>query len=509
MKKKNSLILVLIVLVLIGVGAGGFFIIKDRTSEKVYKEKMAEGRKHLSKMQYEEAVAAFEFALEEKPEEDTPYISIYRARIAQGEIRLAQRVLRQGYRATGNERFAGLLESCEAKLTETQNESEDKAEVDSQEVTINIAMLQKLEKYTYASYNKEFGKYISHEMSGDSLEMVHSGIEAVFTYQNKGSQKEAVNTAKKLPNENAKPVSIRLANINMLFKNFGEGISFERLSEIVGSKVECEYNEEVESYVDTFTYRECKIEIACAENGDIVKSSAWNRITPPEGTQEGEKATVEGIILNAVTGQGLESVHLLFKPEEKELEQVETNTDSIGNFSAEMEPGEYEVEVSKDGFITDSFELEVEKDTPVSGIQFPLSPELAMGEIRIVLTWNAYPRDLDSHLEGRTASGAPIHVFYGKRSETVNGQTAVDLDVDEISGFGPETTTIYMDGTYSFRIHDFTGSGEMSGSGAQVKVYTADGAAPEVFDIPQGTGNDWNVFNIENGKIVPVNTITE
>ena len=36
-------------------------------SEKVYKEKMAEGRKYLSQMKYEEAVAAFEFALEEKP----------------------------------------------------------------------------------------------------------------------------------------------------------------------------------------------------------------------------------------------------------------------------------------------------------------------------------------------------------------------------------------------------------------------------------------------------------
>ena len=59
MKKKNTVILVLIILVLIGTGIGGFFLIQGQMSEKVYKEKMAEGRKYLSRMKYEEDVAAF------------------------------------------------------------------------------------------------------------------------------------------------------------------------------------------------------------------------------------------------------------------------------------------------------------------------------------------------------------------------------------------------------------------------------------------------------------------
>lgn len=515
MKKKNTVILVLIILVLIGTGIGGFFLIQGQMSEKVYKEKMAEGRKYLSRMKYEEAVAAFEFALEEKPEEEEPYISIYRTRVAQGELRLAQRILRQGYRATGSERISGLLETCEAKITDAEEGSEEVTEtiVDiekvSQDVTINTAMLQKLEKYTYASYSKEFGKFTSNELSGETLEMVHGGIEAVFTYQNTREQDHAVNTAKKLPDEKAKPVSIRLANIGMLFKNFSEGLTFERLSSIAGSVVECEYSEEAQSYVDTFTYRNCKIEIACEENGDIVKPSVWNRITPPEGTQEGEKVTVDGVILNAVTGQGLDGAHLDFKPQDTSLEEAEADTDRTGSFSAEILPGEYEVEVSKDGFITDSFELEVEKDTPVSGIQFPLSPELTIGEIRIVLTWSAFPTDLDSHLSGQTSAGDSVEVNYRRRESIVQGQTAAELDVDEMGGFGPETTTIYMDGNYDFWVNDFTHSGDIGSSGAQVKVYTADKAAPEVFDVPQGSGNNWNVFRIENGKVVSVNTITD
>ena len=78
-----------------------------------------------------------------------------------------------------------------------------------------------------------------------------------------------------------------------------------------------------------------------------------------------------------------------------------------------------------------------------------------------------------------------------------------------MGGFGPETTTIYMDGNYDFWVNDFTHSGDIGSSGAQVKVYTADKAAPEVFDVPQGSGNNWNVFRIENGKVVSVNTITD
>lgn len=513
MKKKNTVILVLIILVLIGTGIGGFFLIQGQMSEKVYKEKMAEGRKYLSRMKYEEAVAAFEFALEEKPEEEEPYISIYRTKVAQGELRLAQRILRQGYRVTGSERISGLLETCEAKIGESKGISEETGEITenveelSQNVTINTAMLQKLEKYTYASYSREFGKHISNEMSGESLEMVHSGIEAVFTYQNKGNQKEAVNTARKLPNENAKPVFVRLANIGMLFKNFSGGLSFDRLSAIAGTVVECEYSEEADSYVDIFMYRNCKIEIACRENGDIVKPSAWNRITPPEGNEEDEKVVVDGVIINAVDGQGLDDVHLIFRDSGNGQITEEVDTDSDGNYEVKLPEGTYEVEVIKDGFITDVFEVEVEPGQPVSGEQFPLSPELGAGEIRIVLTWNAYPTDLDAYIRGKTSSGESVFISYRHKVEKINGEIAAELDVDERAGFGPETITIYADGDYEFSVVDFTNTGDIGSSGAQVKVYMEGSSTPEVFNIPQEPGVLWEVFRIEDGRIISVNDI--
>ena len=84
-----------------------------------------------------------------------------------------------------------------------------------------------------------------------------------------------------------------------------------------------------------------------------------------------------------------------------------------------------------------------------------------------------------------------------------------ELDVDDRNGYGPETTTIYADGSYRFRVNDFTNSGDIAESGAEVKIYLPGQAQPTVFTVPDGEGNWWDVCWIENGKITPINSIGE
>lgn len=514
MKKKNILVLVLILIVLIGTGIGGFFLVKSQMNEKVYKEKMEEGKRYFTRMQYDQAIAAFEFALEKNPEDENVYVSIYRVRVAQGQTQMAISILEEGIRKTQSVRLSDMLARYVEKVDTTETEAVDTTnqpvnfEGESASVSINTAMLQKLKNYTYAGYEKEFGRYISNDMKGGSLEVTHGQIQAVFFYQDLPGEEKSIDGAHKEPMDNAKPVYIRLQNPGLLFKNFKNGVTLKRLEEIVGTKITSSYSDEAGSYVDKFSYGGCDIEIACEENGDILSTSAWNKIIPPRGVAQGTKVSVEGVIVNAVTGQGLPGAALKFKPDDRNTEEEEVTTDRSGSFGAELEPGKYEVEVSCNGFITDSFELEVEAAKPVSGINFPLSPTLASGEIRIVLTWNAYPSDLDSHLSGTSATGKGIDIYYGRRDASDGSQPIASLDVDETSGFGPETTTIYMDGDYRFWVEDFTHTGDMGNSGAQVKVYTGNGGAPQVFDVPSGSGNTWDVFTIKNGEIHPTNTIS-
>ena len=57
----------------------------------------------------------------------------------------------------------------------------------------------------------------------------------------------------------------------------------------------------------------------------------------------------------------------------------------------------------------------------------PMSPVLAEGETRIVLTWNEYPEDLDSHLVG-----SDFHVYYSDQNSYDSlGRHRVNLDLDD------------------------------------------------------------------------------
>lgn len=146
--------------------------------------------------------------------------------------------------------------------------------------------------------------------------------------------------------------------------------------------------------------------------------------------------------------------------------------------------------------------------------------------IRIILTWGAEPRDLDSHLVGPGVDGGRFHIYYADRNYYNDGSYssdselyAADLDYDDVTSFGPEVTTIhtFTPGTYYFYVHDYTTyssdtSEIMSYSGATVKVYRGTSNTPiAAYQISPGKqGVIWNVFqlNIQNGnvRISPINT---
>ena len=66
---------------------------------------------------------------------------------------------------------------------------------------------------------------------------------------------------------------------------------------------------------------------------------------------------------------------------------------------------------------------------------YAVSSPVQRGQLRIVLTWGATPRDMDSHLD--TPSGC--HVYYG-RKQCPSGEAALDTDVTD--SYGPETINI-------------------------------------------------------------------
>jgi uncharacterized protein YfaP (DUF2135 family) len=176
-------------------------------------------------------------------------------------------------------------------------------------------------------------------------------------------------------------------------------------------------------------------------------------------------------------------------------------TDDEGRFRITEAPaGPVAIEVSAAGFSTDQLEQELTAaaETP---LRVALSPGLEAGQIRVVLTWNDDPQDLDAHLEGPLADGARFHVSFQDKGD-LEAQEFVSLDIDDRNGRGPETITVLgvRPGTYHYFVHDFTNkddlsSGALARSGGEVKVYQR-GQSYRFRANNEATGNVWHVCDI-------------
>lgn len=229
---------------------------------------------------------------------------------------------------------------------------------------------------------------------------------------------------------------------------------------------------------------------------------------------ENETGVASGNIYNALTGNGLDDVTLTIRKgwNNSNIGDIieTTKTGTNGSYSVTLPIGNYTMYATKDGFISTPVNIIVQKGTTDSQ-NGTMTPTLSGNNYRIVLTWGANPRDLDSHVVGTLSNGNSFHTYYSHKSQYDGNTEVCNLDVDDTSSYGPETITLNAttDNPYYYYIYRYGGSGTLSSSNAQVRVYQG-GNLLGTFNVPtdQGNGDYWNVFAIVNGKFVVKDTIT-
>lgn len=183
---------------------------------------------------------------------------------------------------------------------------------------------------------------------------------------------------------------------------------------------------------------------------------------------------VHGTTINAVTGSAISGVTVKIFRSQGDAQPLHTIvSDSSGKYSLTLKQGDYFVEASLAGYIT----LETDLVASLLGVtdytkNFVLSPLLNGKAARMVLTWDARPKDLDSHLFVPVGNST-AHVQYSSRKPA--GADA-ELDVDNTQGYGPETITINRmhPGNYCYAVYRYS-TDHNDISGAKVKLYLADG----------------------------------
>lgn len=238
-----------------------------------------------------------------------------------------------------------------------------------------------------------------------------------------------------------------------------------------------------------------------------------------------EKGTVKGKITDAIEAMvNISNAKLEFRRgvDNKDGTIVkEATTDANGQYTIELEPGNYTVTASAEGYLTESFTIQAIGNKTNEEQDGTLTPILKEGEIRAILTWNSNPTDVDSHITGpKIGEEGRFHVYYWNKTYTEigaePGNPAVRLDRDDTNSYGPETISVYRatEGVYNYTIYDYTNrnatnSSALAYSGAQVKLYVAGDDEVHIFNVPNSKGNCWKVFSIDkDGNITVINEMT-
>lgn len=243
-----------------------------------------------------------------------------------------------------------------------------------------------------------------------------------------------------------------------------------------------------------------------AFRGGAIADGKFYEFTEMFRTQRLFKAT----LIHALTGEPLADVNITIKNRATGETVGMGKTDEYGEYSQKMDYGEYDVVFTKPKFLSAKHEFRMDlTELPVC-MNFALSPKI--DKYRIVLTWGAFPKDLDAHLSGPKPDGGKFHIWW--RNKTMIGGKNF-LDIDDQNSYGPETITIYKPakGVYKYAVHNFSGRKrrnrqDLSFSNAHVDVYGL-GRLLASFDVPPGQrGNVWYVFDLdEDQNIIPRNKL--
>lgn len=166
----------------------------------------------------------------------------------------------------------------------------------------------------------------------------------------------------------------------------------------------------------------------------------------------------------------------------------------------------------QDKYLSDIFNIKILGNKTINNQNATVSKKLNDGQLRIVLEWGEKPLDLDSHLLGPKSDNGTFHIYYRNKKFTDSKGLRAELDVDDTTSYGPETTTIYIpeDGVYNFYVHNYSGTPSINTSNATVKVYTGIKNEPAyIFEVPTNdtTYNKWKVFSYdsETRKVTMIN----
>ena len=509
MNKKVIFIMVPIIVVLLGLMAVLIAIVTFNGGDRsVFTERLAVAQKYLDDGDYSNAISYFEDAIKLDDSNEDAYLGLAEAYYKSGRVDDAIRVLEDGYAKTKSDRIRAKLDEYRGSGGSGDGVVSMGSLPDSQEsggktldtrLILNDTLFDMFSSYTHKQYSEKYGFKGSDTTNEGEIIVSYINLDIAFYYD------KAVVRSSGEPLDEATPYKIVSLGLDKICSGAESGFSLDTLRRVPGvTDAVVKKHETNLKFIDQFNYRGCVVFFESDEAGNVAGVAVWNEIYPPQTPSAASTFTFVGTIKNATNYQTVTaSTEIRVRPGEnnKTGEVIDTTTTNTGEFMFKLPAGDYTLEVRPTGFIYDYFNIHVSSSDD-NKKDIVVSPLVASGTIRVVLTWGSVPRDLDGHLEGTTSQNKNSHVFW---SDMIAPDGAAKLDVDNTNGNGCETITINdINGSYKYYVNRFSSDGSIGSSGAVVKVYT-DGRTYTITPPANVDPENWNVFEIENGAIKNIN----
>ncbi|MBQ3101166.1 MAG: tetratricopeptide repeat protein [Clostridia bacterium] len=506
MQNRKTLIVILCGLLVILLALMGTLIVvmmnDGNDSSSGYQKQIEIARKYLEEGNYEQSIATLKALIEDYPENEEAYTMLADIYLTLGRMEDMRLLLENGIANTASGKLTELYALHFSSGQNSQGDLNTKPE-QSGGIVISDYICQIVANYTYEDYKVRFNSPTL-TFSAGNYRVNFGSFPGVLNFFNDAGI-ETVDEDKKVPYDTARPNYVTVSDLGVVFggMNAGDKINTTELSAIGAREISQKYDRLMGEYI-SFVYKNCVFEIAVDGEGNFTNTSAHKIYSVFKNTEPENKKYQNMIrIISATTGGGVSFATVNVRQNNSVV--FTTVTDSMGYCTLELLPGKYTVEVNAAEYIVEAFDLEVFTTGVASVESFTISPQLADDEIRIVLEWGDYPRDLDSHLCTLNMNSM---VNFTRKTWREGGEVVAELDVDDTTGYGPETITVYdTDIDFIYAVYDFTTTGEMFyRRDITVKVYTSSGT-PTVYTIPTMDidSNMWTVFKYQAGSFQTVN----
>ena len=514
-KLRSRFLVGVIVVIIASLFVSAAVLVALGLKQNRYQSTMESAKHYFTMGDYQNAIVEYENAIAIDSKKVSAYLNLASVYINLGDYTSAISVIDRGLALISSEQLTGKKVEIQtlvsnASKAEVQAMTLEEIQEYSSETGLENNVFDMVAAYTYTEYYRDYGNVsAAREGSKTIVNYVNAGFKTVYYDL---ENKKMIDDSTNMPYAYVKPSEVSFDNLHRIFSSDGEKfvVSYSKLQELFGDTLKFHQEQQTGMYYISAEYKNCKIYVETDQTGNIVSENAWNKLEPlsHDGFEADEEVDgkVKGYVQDAMTGKGMKADMKVRERGKKNGTIIDELTSAKdGSYTFEGKQGKYTIEVSAKGYITEYLDVEIIRNQTKVGKNIVLSPEVAEGEIRIVLTWGSNPTDLDSYAYGKSSSGTNFNINY---TNTIVRDVG-NLDVDDTSSYGPETITITDTGaSFEYSVVDFRAEGTMGSSGATVKVYLPGESTAKIFNIPSGTGLVWKVFKYENGNITKINQLT-